>query len=99
MIGLREKTEKKNNPREQQNFRKHPVEEDRTVSIPTKKDKNKYLMIKVKWQNMQTDRNQGKEFHERDTKRNIKYFSRVKDPGKTLAFSQFAIRKSVLNFR
>lgn len=54
---------------------------------------------------MQTDRkygkyrNQGKEFHERDTKRNIKYFSRVKDTGKTLAFSQFAIRKSVLNFR
>ena len=56
-------------------------------------------MIKVKWQNMQTDRNQGKKFYERDTKRNIKYVSRVKDTGKTLAFSQFAIRKSVLNFR
>lgn len=51
MIGLREKTEKKNDPREQQNFRKHPVEEDRRVSIPTKKDKNKYLMIKVKYAN------------------------------------------------
>lgn len=48
---------------------------------------------------MQTDRNQGKKFHERDPERDIKYFSRVKDTGKTLAFSQFAIRKSVSNFR
>ena len=32
-------------------------------------------------------------------KEHIKYFNRVKDTGKTLAFSQFAIRKSVLNFK